>query len=103
ERLGALGLLVVVQQADVGELDRRPQGFVLRGLREILEELLDRLLHAAVVHLDTLARELAPLAPRGLLEQCLRGLRGLAEQAVVLVETGEDAARDVQREAGAAL
>src|SRR6185503_4083403 len=103
EGLGALGLGVLVQQADVGQLDRRPQRFVARRVREGGEEVVYRLLHAQVVHLDATAREAAHFGPVGALIERLRPLRRFAEQAVVLVEARADRARYLQRRAGAAL
>src|SRR5258707_2893640 len=102
EGLGALGLLVLVQQADVGQLDRRPERLVAR-LREALEQLADPLFHALVVHLDAVSREAAHFEPCRALEQRLRLYRSFAEQAVMPVEAIEDAAREVLRQARAPL
>src|SRR5260221_12951023 len=85
---------MLVQQADVGELDRGPERLVA-CLGKTLEQLGHRFVDAQVVHLDAAAGELAPLGPRGALEKRFRLLRRFAEQAIVLVEPGEDAARDV--------
>ena len=69
----------------------------------MLEERVDPLLHAPVVHLDALARETAHLRPRRALVEAFRLHRRLAEQAIVLIEAGEDAARDLLWEARAPL
>jgi len=63
-----------------------------------VEQGLDRLLHPQVVHLDALAREFAHLRPGGALEQRAGLHRGLAEQAIVLVEAIENRAGNVLRE-----
>ncbi len=96
EGLGALGLPVLVQQRYVGELDRRPQRLVALGLGKARPHLVHCLQHALVVHLDALAREDSQRGPVGALEERLRARRGLAEQAVVPVEAGEDRARDLR-------
>ncbi len=75
----------------------------MRGLWVGFEHRLDRLLHAAVVHLDALSRQLAHRDPVGALEVPLGLARRVAKQAVVLVESGEDGARDPLREVGALL
>src|SRR5688500_5861513 len=102
ERLGALGLAVFVQQADVGELDASPQRLVALGFGETAAQLGHRLLDALVVHLDALARERLQLGPGGALEQARRLDRGLAKQAVVAVEARQDRARDLRGEIYAA-
>ena len=96
EGLGALGLAVLVQQRDVGQLDRRPEGLVDLGLGKAVEDPAHRLLDPRVVHLDALAREQARGHPVPGLEVPLRLARGVAEQPVVPVEAGEDRARDLR-------
>src|SRR5918999_2640631 len=102
EGLGALGLLVLVQQGDVGDLDRRPQRLVGLGLGVAVEQRAHRLLDAGVVHLDAPARERLHLVPRGALVQAPRLEGCLAEQAIVPVEALEDRARDARRKIYAA-
>ena len=92
-----------MQQADVGELDGRPERLVELGLRIAVEQGLDRLLHPQVVHLDALAREFAHPRPGGALEQRAGPRGGVAEQAVVLVEAFENRAGNVPREVRAPL
>ena len=96
EGLGALGLPVLVQQRDVGELDRRPQRLVGLGLGKAVDERAHGLLDARVVHLDARARERLDLAPRGALVEPPRLDRRLAEQPIVAVEALEDGARDAR-------
>ena len=91
-----------MEQADVGELDRRPERFVGFGLGKAIEQPAHRLLDARVVHLDALARQRLHLGPVGALEKPLRLERGVAEQAVVPVEAVEDGARDARGEVYAA-
>ena len=102
EGLGALGLPVLVQQGDVGELDAGPQRLVALGLGKAVAQLGDRLLDALVVHLDALARERPQLRPGGALEQAAGLDRRVAEQAVVAVEARQDRARDLGGEIYAA-
>src|SRR5262249_18234824 len=102
EGLGAFGLLVVVEQAEVRELDRRPELLAL-GLRKALAHRLDGFLDALVVHQDARAREPRDFAPRGALVQAPGVDRRLAKEPVVPVETGEDGARDLLRQAGPPL
>ncbi len=103
EGLGALGLLVLVQQPDVRELDRRPERLVHLGLGIAVEQGPDRLLDAPVVHQDALAGERAHLRPGGALEERLRLGGGLPEERVVLVEAGQDGASHLLREGAAPL
>src|SRR5207249_7060174 len=70
---------------------------------ETVEQGAHRFLDAQVVHLDAPAREAAHLGPGGALVERLRLDRRRPEQAIVLVEAGEDAARDVLRQARAPL
>ena len=103
ERLRALGLLVVDQQADVVELDALPQrvgaaAFEARRAELALDPL-DRLQDAPVVVVDAVARDVADRAPVAGLEMPLGGARAIAEQRVVAVEAfaqrGGDRARRV--------
>src|SRR6185312_14940840 len=95
EGLGALGLAVLVEEADVRELDLAPEGLVLHGLGEAVAQDLDRLFDAAVVHLDPVLRRGAYALPVALLEATLGEGARLAKQAVVLVEAVADRASDV--------
>ena len=97
EGLGEFRLAVLVEQGDVGELDRRPERLVGFGLRKPREQALHAFLHAAVVHRHALARQLEHRGPVRLLEQRLRADRGLAKEAIVAVEPREDRARDFRR------
>ena len=102
EGLGALGLAVLVQQRDVGQLDRRPEGLVDLGLGKAVENAAHRLFDPRVVHLDALASQQARGHPIPGLEVPLGLARGVAEQPVMPVEAGEDRARDLRgpRDAG---
>ena len=98
ERLGALGLPVLDQHADVVQLDPRPQrvGAAAAELdrAELALDALGRLLDAPVVEVDPVARDMADREEVAGLEMLLRGARAIAEQRVVLVESFEQRQRD---------
>ena len=98
ERLGALGLLVVDEQADEVQLDALPQSVgaaaVEPGRPELAPDALHGLDDPAVVVVDPVARDVAQRAPVARLEVALRGARAVAEQRVVAVEAVAQRARD---------
>lgn len=96
EGLGALGLVMVGQQADEVQLDLAPD-FVVDVLGVVLVFQDDRrLAHTLVVVGDAVALQLLQALPVAGLEQRLGPHAHLAEQAVVLVEAVEHRAGDVE-------
>ena len=98
EGLGELGLAVVDQHADELQLDLLP-GAVVEGVGvELVVQSLHRLVDAVVVELHALAHRVELLLPlRGLIE-LLGAARGLAKDAVVLVEALHQRLRDRLRD-----
>ena len=96
ERLGALGLVVVDEQADVVELDLLPDLHRQRRRLELVLQPLGRLGDAPLVVGDALRLRLLLAVPVGRLEARLRLRARLAEQPVVAVEAVEHRPRDVE-------
>ena len=104
ERLGALRLLVVDQEADEVELDLLPEAFaggaVLPGVAVFALDLRGGLVHAAVVEVDAVAGDVLDGEPVARLEMPLRGACALAKHRIVVVEALEHQARDAARLVG---
>ena len=94
EGLGQFRLLVLVEQADVDQLDLLPRGVVDRLGVELRVELLDDLADTVVVELDAVLDQPVDAVPVGLLEELLGVARTGAEDPVVLVEAAHDLAGD---------
>ena len=91
EGLGELGLAVVDQHADELQLDLLP-GAVVEGVGvELVVQALHGLVDAVVVELHTLAHRVELLLPQRGLVEFLGAARGLAKDAVVLVEASTSA------------
>ena len=74
-----------------------PLALVEPGEAEIAHDALGGLVHAAVVEVDAVARDVLDGEPVAGLEMALRRARALAEQRVVLVEALEQHQRDGAR------
>ena len=95
-----LRLLVVDEQADVMQLHFAPDFIIDFGRVVLVFQQLHAFLHAGIVERDALARLRLRRLPVGLLEIALCILAGGAEQMVVLVETVQHGARDIERDLG---
>ncbi len=101
ERFRALRLLVVDQEADVVQFHVLPQRVAARSVEpgepELALDPLGGLLHAAVVEVDPVARDVLDREPVARLEMPLRRPRAFAEERVMLVEAFEQRNGDRRR------
>ena len=100
ERLGALGLLVVDEEADVAELHLFPQrvGRTLEAEpHELALDAFRGFFDAPIVEVDAIASDVRDGEPVSGLVVALRGARALPEQRVMAIEALEHHTRERER------